>query len=115
MECPYCGVELEWEDSYGTRDYISYGDSNGKSGDIYRCPNHEGFQTIEEATNYILCYSNKENETLNQEELNKVIREYLFEFGLHDLIEVCCDSYTHSVSGSFYTDKQENLHEGYPC
>lgn len=109
MECPYCGTELEW------KEYIIYGNENYKSGDIYRCPNHEGFQDIEDATNYILKYYNKESEILNQEGLNKVIEDYFNEFGISDLIEVCCDSSTLSVSGSFYTDRQENLHEGYPC
>ena len=26
-----------------------------------------------------------------------------------------CDSELFSVAGSFYTDEQGNLHEGYPC
>ncbi|MEK6832735.1 MAG: hypothetical protein AABY32_01695 [Nanoarchaeota archaeon] len=26
-----------------------------------------------------------------------------------------CDSELFSVAGSFYTDRQGNLHEGYPC
>jgi len=29
--------------------------------------------------------------------------------------DVTCESSSHSVCGSFYTDKQENLHVGYPC
>jgi hypothetical protein len=115
MECTYCGAELEYEDSYGNRDYICHDDRNGKRGDIYRCPNHEGFQEIEGSINHILCYYNKENENLNQEELNKVITDYLEEFGITDLIEVTCDSSTHNVSGSFYTDCNGNLYEGYPC
>lgn len=36
MECPYCGAELEYEDSFGR--FMGFGD--GKVvGYIYRCPN----------------------------------------------------------------------------
>lgn len=93
MECQYCGAELEWEDSYGNSDYIIYGDANGKGGDIYRCPNHEGFEDKEDAIQYA-----KENS---------------LEFDNWE--EICCDSSCHHVSGSFYTDKQGDLYEGYPC
>lgn len=93
MECPYCGCELEWEDSYGNNNYIIYGDENGKSGDIYRCPNHEGFETKEEAIEYA-AENNIEYDTW---------------------VDIVCDSSCHNVSGSFYTDKQGNLYEGYPC
>lgn len=70
MECPYCGSELEWDDTYGTSEYILYGNEKFKNGDIYKCPNREGVEEI-------------------------------------------CDS--SCFNGFFYTDKQENLHEGYPC
>jgi len=102
MECTYCGAELEYEDSYGNRDYIIYGNNNGKSGDIYRCPNHEGFETNEEALNYL---------KITEDELG----QYLKDNGFEDWEEIVCDSSTHNVSGSFYTDKQGNLYEGYPC
>lgn len=92
MECTYCGSELVWEDSYGNKEYIIYGTSP-KSGDIYRCTNHEGFDDELEATHYA--------------HLNGV--EY------DDWEEICCDSSCHNVSGSFYTDNQDNLYEGYPC
>lgn len=29
--------------------------------------------------------------------------------------DIVCDSANHNVSGSFYTDKYNNLYEGYPC
>ena len=102
MECTYCGAELEYEDSYGNRDYIAYGNRNGKSGDIYRCPNHEGFSTKELALTYL---------QIDEDELE----QYLKDNGLEDWEEIVCDSSTHNVSGSFYTDKQGNLYEGYPC
>ena len=52
MECPICGAELEYDDSYGNRDYICHDDIIGKSGDIYRCPNSEEFETEQEALKY---------------------------------------------------------------
>jgi hypothetical protein len=93
MECTYCEVELEQKDSYGNHEYICHGDINGKSGDIFRCPNHEGFENKELAIEYA--------------EANNI--EY------NDWEEIVCDSACHSVSGSFYTDRQGNLYEGYPC
>ncbi|WP_125154408.1 hypothetical protein [Clostridium rectalis] len=93
MECLYCNAELEWQDSYGNYDYICHGDINGKAGDIYRCPNCEGFDDKETAIQYA-----KDND-----------------IGYQDWEEICCDSNYHSVCGGFYTDKQENLYEGYLC
>ena len=93
MECPHCNAELEWEDSYGNKDYIIYGNQNGKMGDIYRCPNHEGFNSKEEAIEYA----------------EMVGLEY------EDWEEIVCQSSCNSISGSFYIDKQGNLYEGYPC
>lgn len=60
-----------------------------KNGDIYKCPNHEGFATPEEAQAY--------------------------EPEAKDWQEVVCHSAVHYVSGSFYTDRAGNLHDGYPC
>jgi hypothetical protein len=87
MKCIYCGAELEKEDEYG---YFCRHQSNEKLGDIFRCPNHEGFQTEADA------------------------REYNEEF-LEDWEEACCESSCHSVSGCFYTDKYGELYKGYPC
>lgn len=39
MECLYCRGDLEWEDSYGNRDYIIFGNISGKIGNIYKCTN----------------------------------------------------------------------------
>lgn len=89
MECPYCNTELEWEDSYGIKEYINYGNENYKNGDIYKCPNREGFETKEEALNY--------DDTCDED-----IWEY-----------VACESGV--FNRYFYTDKQGDLHEGYPC
>lgn len=103
MECIYCGAELDWHDSYGNKDYIIYGDRSGKRGDIYICPNHEGFDSVEEVMDYL---------NINDEsELNN----YLSENELDSWEDIVCQSETHSVSGSFYTDINDNLHEGYPC
>ncbi len=102
MECPYCNAELVWEDSYGTAEYIIYGNENYKFGDIYKCPNRDGFETQEEVLEYF---------DMTEEELPK----YLTNHGLDSWEEISCDSCMFSVSGSFYTDKQGNLHEGYPC
>lgn len=51
MECPYCGQELSFEDTFGNRDYCLnaigyYPDypverNPVKGGDIYRCDNPE--------------------------------------------------------------------------
>lgn len=93
MECTYCGAELEQEDSYGNHEYICHGDESGKSGDIFRCPNHEGFEDEQSAIEYA--------------KTNGI--EY------NNWKEICCGSSCHRVSGSFYTDRQGDLFEGYPC
>jgi hypothetical protein len=92
MECPYCGAELVKEDVYG---FLCSHQSGEILGDILRCPNHEGFETEEEARNY-----NEGSGDYSEEE---------------DWEEMCCGSCCHYVSGSFYTDEHGNLHEGYPC
>ena len=81
--CPHCGAELQWEDSY-FRNFM-----REKLGDIYRCPNHEGFPDEEAALAY-------EPDAKNWE-------------------DVVCESAVHHVSGSFYTDTAGHLREGYPC
>jgi hypothetical protein len=60
MECPYCGLELIFEDYYG-RGLSEH--AFEKLGDIYRCNNED------------------------------------------------CESYREY----FYTDSNDELHEGYPC
>lgn len=86
QSCPHCGAELVYSDSWGR---IRGGFMELKRGDIYRCPNHVGFPSQEEALAY-------EPEATNWE-------------------EVVCHSAVHHVSGSFYTDQSGNLHDGYPC
>jgi len=98
MECPYCNAELEQTDSWGNSDYILRGDRNGKKGDIFKCPNHEGFDSETEAKDFL-----------------KLNEETFEDLGVESLEEVTCHSSVHHVSGSFYTDRQENLHNGYPC
>lgn len=92
MECPCCGAELEYHDTY----FLGRDHSN-KLGDIYKCPNHEGFPSEEEAREY-------EKDALSGDETPA-----------EDWTEITCSSSCHHVSGSFYTDRQDRLHEGYPC
>jgi hypothetical protein len=102
MECPYCGAELIYDDYYGTgRQEYFYGTAgNGiyypstfkKLGDIYYCPNREGFEDSDMAKSY-------QN---NHDELKDMPIE-----------DICCD--IGCFNGHFYTDNNGNLHEGYPC
>jgi len=85
QQCPHCGAELHYSDTY----FRGLGAQREKLGDIYRCPNHEGFSDEEAALAY---------------EPDAPAWE-----------EVVCFSSVHHVSGSFYTDKAGKLHEGYPC
>jgi len=95
MECTYCGAELTHEDTYG---YLASHQSGEVLGQIYRCPNHIGFDSESEAMEYL----KETGETLN-------------DIGCDTWEDVVCQSSVHHVSGSFYTDKQDNLYEGYPC
>lgn len=97
MECTYCNAEMTYEGPYGKGNMAAqekYGYGWQKIGDIYRCPNHEGFESKEEEDEYI---------------------ELVGEFSDQEGESICCDSSTHNVSGSFYTDSNGNLREGYPC
>ena len=89
MECMYCGAELIQEDIYG----LLFSHQSGEvMGEIFRCQNHEGFETEEAA------------------------RAYDPEFPEDsDWMEIVCESSCHSVSGSFYTDRNGDLYAGYPC
>lgn len=97
MNCIYCEAELTLEDSWGNKEYIIYG-TVSKSGDIYICPNHEGFETEKEALEYI----DNMGESLESLEIDS-------------WEDIVCDSSCHVVSGSFYTDRNNRLYEGYPC
>jgi len=107
MICPYCNSELKFEDTYyrgKPGGYVNGGEpypigyyskpsSNYKElGDIYHCPNSDGFEDVEEAIEYA-----KNNDI-----------EYT------EPSEIICESSCHRVSGSFYTENDE-LKEGYPC
>jgi len=95
MECPYCGCELVQTDWYGYKVYGEHywiPDHWEKTGDIFTCSHHEGFDTKEEVIEYM---AEDEN------------------FQLEDWEGICCFSDT--FNGNFYTDKNGNLEEGYPC
>lgn len=96
MECTYCGADLIWTDYYGR---ICAHQDGKKLGDIFKCPNHEGFDSEEEAKKYEQQYHTMNN----AQDANFNWRE------------IVCDSSCHHVSGSFYTDEAGGLHEGYPC
>ena len=101
IECPYCGAELIYEDTYGIGNQSAqekYGYGWNKLGTIYRCPNHEGFENEEGAIEYM----NKNDATFES-----------WSVGCWE--EIVCESSCHRVSGSFYDDDRGNLHEGYPC
>lgn len=94
MNCPNCNAELIDEGVYGRL----CAHQDGKVlGTIYRCPNHQGFETEEAALDYIT-------------ETNQSIDE--FGDGWED---ISCASSMHSASGAFYTNTTEQLIEGYPC
>src|ERR1017187_8897416 len=87
MECTYCGAELEDQGPWG---YLALHQSGEVLGRVYKCPNSEGFQSDDEAKMYIGEYKTP-------------------------LEDAVCESGLHRVSGCFYTDKNDNLHTGYPC
>lgn len=95
MECPYCGSELIDEGAWG---YLASHQSGEVLGRVYRCTKHEGFESEDEASDFL------KNAERTMEDL-----------GVDCWEDVTCDSCMHSVSGSFYTDKQGNLNDGYPC
>jgi len=90
MECIYCGAGMDDEGPYGRLALHQDGKFLGR---IYRCPNHEGFDTKKEAREY-----GREN---NRDE--------------NDWEEIVCKSSVHYVSGSFYTNLHGDLLGGYPC
>lgn len=96
-ECVYCGSELVYEDTWGVVPY--WKQDNKSEGDIFRCPNHEGFEDKDEAINYL-------------KQQGQYDEFFLSNFTWEDVV---CESNCHYVSGMFYTDRNEDLHEGYPC
>lgn len=111
MECPYCGQELICTDYYGTgRQENFYGTAaNGlyypstyqKLGDIYKCNNVDGFNSVEEVKEYLGLNTDDE------------VEEYMKINDIRDWEEIVCES--NCFNGYFYTDSSDNLHEGYPC
>lgn len=95
-ECEYCGVELTSVDSWGIGYW--YRDGNPE-GEILQCPNHEGFDTEEEARTYLT----------SVDALDSFWEKHF------DCEDVMCESNCHSVSGMYYTDRNGELHQGYPC
>lgn len=107
MECPYCNAELEYEDYYGYYQHAKHHYEHPQSwiekeGEIFRCSNHEGFKSLGDVLEYI---------DGNEDDLELYLKDY----GLTSWEDVVCESSTHHVSGSFYTDKSGELHDGYPC
>jgi hypothetical protein len=85
MECPYCGSELDQIDTY-------WRGIPGKGkflGTIYKCPFGAGAE-------------------------EKPVEEQVAERLRFGEVETC-PSAAFAVAGSFYTDRQGNLHDGYPC
>ena len=50
-ECIYCGAELQYEDTWGVGAY--WQQDNNPEGEIYRCPNHDGFEEEQEVVDYL--------------------------------------------------------------
>ena len=92
MECPTCGVELIDHDYYGKTDHNTMSGIR-KIGDIYKCPNSEGFEEKEDAIAYA-----KDNG---------------IEYEDDNWEDIVCESAVDN--GFFHTDRNDNLKEGYPC
>ncbi len=92
-ECIYCGAGLTYEDTWGAGPYWIC--NNDPEGEIYRCPNHNGFDTEEVALEYVVDFGADP-----------------YEGSWEDVV---CDSSCHHVSGMFHTDRSGELKEDYPC
>lgn len=95
MICPICECNLIYNGPWG---YLASHQSGEILGYTYTCPSANGFNS-EEEVNYFLKLTNRTLEDL----------------GVAEWEDATCDSSMHHVSGSFYTDKFNNLKEGYPC
>lgn len=95
MTCPICSSNLIYNGPWG---YLVSHQSGEVLGHTYTCPSAEGFESEEEASYFL-----------------EITNQTLEDLGVTTWEEITCDSYMHHVSGSFYTDKQNNLNEGYPC
>lgn len=92
MECPYCGCELEQIDIYGR---LALHQDGKIIGEIYECPNKEGFEYEEEAIEYL-----------------ESINETLESLGLESYEELQCEN---EHGNAFYHTMNDELYEGYPC
>lgn len=59
MKCPYCNEEL---DDCGAWGFLAQHQSGEVLGHTFKCPNSDGFNTKEEAINYL----NESGETLEE-------------------------------------------------
>ena len=89
MECPECGAELCHYDDYG---YFAPHQSGEKIGQIFKCPNFEGFEDAEELKRY----------RAKHPELDTVKDE-----------DIICESAINN--GRYFTRKNGDLVEGFPC
>lgn len=96
-ECSYCNSELEHHDTWGVGVYWMR--ENKPEGEIFKCPNAEGFEDEETAIEYL-------KQEGGYDEM--FIKHCSWE-------DIVCESNCHHVSGSFYTDRSGDLKEGYPC
>lgn len=94
MTCIYCNSDLENKGPWG---YLAAHQSGEVLGHTFTCPNHEGFEDEESASNYLFS-----------------TQQTMDDLGYSSWEEVVCDSAMHHVSGSFYTENGD-LKEGYPC
>lgn len=95
MNCPFCNAELEDCGAWG---YLASHQSGEILGHTFKCPNSNGFED-EDSVNL---YLSEQGSTPKDN-------------GVDTWDELTCPSSLHHVTGSFYTDKLGNLHEGYPC
>lgn len=94
MECTYCNAELIYNCEWGL---LAAHQSGEVFGEIYQCPNSDGFDTLDESKEYCECLLQEGHK-----------------FGSkHRAEEVVCESGIHN--GHFYTDRNGDLNEGYPC
>lgn len=50
MECQYCNAELIYDCEWGVGHWYR---ENNPEGEIYKCPNSQGFEEVQEALDYV--------------------------------------------------------------
>lgn len=102
-ECIYCEAELIHTDTWGVGHWYRDGSPEGE---ILQCPNHQGFEDEDSAFEY---WNNHVKNVHSEWEG--------FEDGWNPSRwdEISCESDCNHVSGMFYTDRNGDLYEGYPC